>query len=61
MACDCETVEVSARYFVDVEHATSSTINRYGPDPSIAEAVKLLNTLAARSDVKKATIIREVI
>lgn len=53
----CETVTLDVKYWVEVE---TSTTNRFGPATSQAQADALLLVLAARSDVKKATIIREV-
>ncbi len=57
MACETETVTVKVKYFVDAE---MSSVNRFGPMSSLAQAEALLLVLSARGDVKKATLIREV-
>lgn len=57
MPCETETVTVKVHYFVD---ATMSTINRFGPVCSQEAAEQLLLVLAARADVNKAVVVREI-
>jgi hypothetical protein len=57
---ETETITVTATYFVDVEYSNQSGESRFGPLSSRAKAEDVLQTLAGRADVKKATLIREI-
>jgi hypothetical protein len=57
---ETETVTVTATYFDDVEYSNQSGESRFGPLASRAKAEDVLQTLAGRADVKKATLIREI-
>jgi hypothetical protein len=59
MACETETVEVT--YYVEVEFATSSEPSQFGKVSTKAAAEALLLTLAGRTDVKKAIIVKEAV
>jgi len=57
---ETETITVTATYFVDVEFSNQSGVSRFGPLGSRAKAEDVLQTLASRTDVKKATLVREI-
>lgn len=58
--CETETVTLSVTYYVDAEIDGVTGPQRFGPVCARDKAEQLLVTLAARENVTKATLIREV-
>lgn len=58
---ETETITVSVRYHVDAEIDGVSGSQRSGPFGSKAAAESAANVLLSRANVRKATIVREVI
>lgn len=59
MACEVETTPV--QYRIEVEFDDSGTPSTFGPISTRDRAEEVLNTLAGRTDVKKATLKKEAI
>lgn len=57
--CEAETVTVLVDYYVDAEIEGVSGAQRFGPVHSCGAAEALLTTLASRSNVNKATLVKE--
>lgn len=57
---EVETVTLPVNYYVDVETTALPTPTRFGPVHSYEDAAQLLFVLSGRSDVKKASLIKEV-
>lgn len=58
---ECEQAVSPVQFFVDVEFDDQPVGSTFGPVSTTAAADSLLVTLAGRSDVKKATLRKEVI
>lgn len=61
MECESETVTLNVQYFVDAEIDGVSGAQAFGPVYCKSDGVVLLNTIAARSNVKKATLRKETV
>lgn len=56
---ESETVTVAVHYFIDCDVEGVSGAQSFGPVYNLGEAYRLLNTLSARANVKKATLRKE--
>ncbi len=59
--CEVETVTVAVNYYVDAEIDGITGAQRFGPVHSCGAAENLLLALSARSNVNKATLVKETV
>lgn len=59
MSCETETVVKTIVYYVEVERTNQSGSSRFGPVSTKDKGEHLLAVLASRSDITKATLLKE--